>query len=186
MKKSTLLLALLFSLFTYSQNYKEYRLEVNDSVYTFNYTPSIKFILDDFFEGCEKYKVPLDRFSRLEGIYVVVDMKSLTGKDFFWITFLEKEKDFILLNNNIPLYLPTFMSAIIYHEFYHFILIKPGHCIIERSTISGIVEEFFKGYPKCLYVLQGGSNINIEKIIREWDDKSKKEYFLYLKDNYLE
>ena len=182
MKKLILLvLILLFSLSIYSQIYEEYRLEVKDSVYIFNYTPSLKFILDDFFEGCEKYKIPLDRFSRFEGIYVVITMRSLVG-----ITIFGEEKDLILVNNNIPIYLPTYMSAVIYHELYHFISKKLDHCIVYKPSISGAVGDFFKGYPKCLYILQGGNNINIEKVIKQWGDKSKKEYFLFLKDNIQE
>lgn len=188
MKKSVLsfLLLLFFSLFTYSQKYEEYRLENKDTTYVFNYTPSLKFILDDFFEGCQEYDIPLDRFSRFEGIYATENMKIFTGRDFFGLTFFGEKKDFILVNNKIPGYLPTFMSAVVYHELYHFILKSHYHCIIKNPGISGVVKEFVKGYPKCLYVLQGGRDINIEKIIREWGDESKKEYFLFLKDNYQE
>lgn len=158
---------------TYSQGYS---LKTKDTTYVFNYEPSIKFILDEFFEGCRKYDIPLDRFIDLDGIYIVPNFKP------FGSTFFRKGKDVILITNDIPIYLPTFMSAIIYHELYHFISENRYHCIIRPYNFSSYIEEFLRGYPECLYLLQDGSNINIEKIIREWNEDAKKEYFLFLKN----
>ena len=182
--KKLLWILLLAPLLSYGQYTEDYELKIDDSVYTFDYTPSIKFILDDFFQGIKEYGIPLDRFKDFKGIHVTERMMYYTGTNAWGVTDLSN--GVILLNGEIPRYLPLFMSAVIYHEMYHFYLDRPYHCIIPESTILNVIEEFFKGFPECPYTLQDGYNIEIEKVIQNWGDDEKEEYFRFILFNYLE
>ncbi len=180
MKKLIIILLILFSVSSSSQGYKNYNLK---NTYSFEYTPSLKSILDDFFEGLDDHNISIDVFENFKGIYVTSDMYRITGYSLFGVNLHRDGHTYILLNNDIPRYLPSFMSALVYHEFYHFLLKRPHHCSIREPSFLESVKEVFNGYPECPYILQAGVDINIEQVIKDWGEETKKEYFLYIKAN---
>ncbi len=162
-----LIIILLYNTTSFAQD-PIYTVKVKDTCYSFNYSEELKDPLDDFFKHAQLYSYPMDSISNLHGIYRTNVIYYYTGTNAAGLTMLSRDfKDFIFINENIELYLPTFIESILYHEFYHLLANNKDHC-----------SDIF-----CPYILQDGRAIDVEKVIRTWNEDSKKEYFEYLKRN---
>lgn len=159
-----LLIALFIGISNINAQYFTFNVKYKDSTYSFKYSPILKKHLDEYFGNANKMKLDLSNLEKLDGILwsnnIFFYTRPLVG-----ITPLpEAGENFILISDNIPKYLPTFINAVVYHELSHFIMDNNKHCI------SG-----------CPYILQEGKYINIEKVICSWNNIAKIEYFMYLK-----
>ncbi|MAX51425.1 MAG: hypothetical protein CMH22_05555 [Methylophaga sp.] len=114
-------------------------------------------VLTDFIKSCAKYNIDFKRLSLLEGIYVSSNLEGRHGAT-------RNDRKIILVNADIPNYLPTFRKAVLYHELYHLLSLENGHV----------------AFP---YLVQDGGSIFPEYLIKHWD-VVEAEYFLYLASMY--
>lgn len=145
-----------------------YSLVVNDTtVYTFKAPVELIDDLDEYFERARKHNIDLSNVANLQGIYLVDFSKSSILKEYdgnFGVSL--KDECIIGINRaNIPRYLPTFLNAVMYHELWHFIPEAYFHSTFITSPT----------------VTRGGEHINVEDLISTWRERSKEEYFEYLK-----
>lgn len=88
------------------------------------------------------------------------------GNDVYGVTYRHDrtKKTAIVIHTSVPHFLPTFLEVVILHEIYHALHMNLGHC---------------KG-SECPYILLSGDKIDIETVIKTFDDKAKQKYFDYL------
>lgn len=155
MKKLICLLFMVISFFTYSQ-------EIIGSLY-------LRSHLDEYIAGAKEFDIDLSNIDDLNGVYItsVETIESYYGRPAVGLTMENNGKYIVMIDGSIPVYLPTLLNAIIYHEMYHVLAVNKDHC----QTVF------------CPYVLRDGQYLNIEYIIKYWDLNAKKEYFKYLKDD---
>lgn len=152
---------------TYSQ-IGEYTVKYGDSIHKFPYSEDMGVFIDDFFTQALINGYDIKNISDLRCVFLIENIEKAFGKKAHGFTMIDREdKKSVFVDYYIPRYLPTLISAVFYHEMFHVLVNPKGHCY-------GIF---------CPYILRGGEYINIEEVIRIWDDDAKKEYFQYLKDN---
>ena len=139
----------------------------NDSIYKFKYSPILKTHLDDFFIRAEFHGIDLSKTAMLDGVYWSNHIEYYLGTDqAFGLTMSNiLGYGFVLINDDTPLYLPTLINAIVYHELYHWYASRGSHCEGED----------------CPYILRSGDKLDTEEVIKTWNSDRKDEYFLYLK-----
>lgn len=104
---------------------------------------------------------------KISGIYLMrtYEMMKYYNKLAWGITVpLENGQKMIVISADIPPYIPTFRNAVVYHELYH-ALGNFEHC---DSVL-------------CPYILMSGGSIEVEEVIKTWNDEAKEEYFNYIK-----
>lgn len=160
-----------------------YQVKQNDSIYTFQTHFQLIPYLDDLFENLLDANVDISRLKNFEGIFIYQNLSAYYG----WAVWGLYERGFfqedvIYISSELQPYLPTFVSAIIYHEFYH-LFSQAGHCIkddTDESMMQSLID-YFKGFTDCPYILQSGDKIDPEVVIRFWNKVSKQDYIRYLK-----
>jgi hypothetical protein len=168
MKKLTLLLLTpLFSFFLFSQTSEisTYTYEYNHIIYEFEYSTCLKPMLDEYFNNKEVDKLDLTELCNLKGVFHSKITGQHTGAYGINMVMYGGPERVIFINIVTPHYLPTFISATLYHEMYHQFLPTLGHC--EGKC--------------CPYILKSGDNIEIEDVIKTFNKYEKKKYFKYIR-----
>jgi len=161
-----ILFALLFVVGTANAQYFTYKVKDwnNNKVYSFEYSPILKQHLDEWFSNAEKMNMEICVLEKLGGVFWSNQITFYTKPSFGLALMFKDSPMLVLVDDNIPTYLPTFINAVLYHELAHLFTKNNRHPK--------------HGVP---YILQDGKNIKIENVIKTWNDEAKIEYFQYLK-----
>lgn len=142
-----------------------YTVVVGDSLHRFSCTVDLILPLNDYFYNAALNELDITGVKKLISVRTSSYIEYYSGVDAEGLTMISKEGDiFVLVNQDIPIYLPTFKEAVLYHEMYHVISLEKEHC-------DG---------PECPYILQDGKKVDIEYVIRNWGEEMKEQYFKYL------
>jgi len=181
MKKSLKILIAIALSFLIWQNMSAQRYEYNDKIIitqehqedTIEVHKQLKPYFKEMLTRMRVNGVDLSRLSEFEGMYIYGNMYQYLGYDAWGICKLNKGdgKDYIYISDGMPTYLPTFISAIVYHEFYH--------CTQDDNFWSTILKYFQN--CGCPYVMQSGDKINVEVVVKTWDEEAKQKFIEYLK-----
>ena len=179
-------------IFTFSGDMQAQRYSFNeivtvvqgDSIYKVEIHKGLTKYFNEMIDKMLENNVDLSRLSDFEGMYIYGNLHRYVGYEVWGVSVRnDDQKDFIYISNIMPQYLPTFVSAIIYHEFYHF-LTKQGHCImddVEDSYFDKLFNYFNDNDLTCPYVMQSGDKINVEVVIKEWNEHAKDYFVEYIK-----
>jgi len=169
MNKFKLLLVILFCpLFLFSQTIPKdigvYRYERNSIIYEFLYSPCLKSMLDDYFGNKGLNRMDLEELCSLKGVFHSKINGEYAGAFGVNAPIVDSTNKFIYINDHIKDFLPTFITAVLYHEMFHQLLPTVKHCTGNR----------------CPYIFKNGDGINIENVIKTFDEYEKDRYFKHL------